>query len=225
MSGDPKPGRNRAGTVPGAKTRRDHDLTELADPAWERQKWETELGYQRFRLYRDLSLTRSLGRVAGAAKVSIKAITDMSVSNLWPERARRYDAFLDTIGRQVTESAVRAAAGENTKRIGEMQQTEWDIWNEAKTTVLSLLQAARGFMLTHKDGTEEYVPGDPRAASAAAQVLREADRVARMATGQPTEGSRPKPDEVGRESDLDAFLDQLSGGPGEPVPEGTAKPD
>lgn len=180
------------------QTRKRHDETELRDPAWERQRWETAGGYDRFRLYRDLGATRSIARVARGAGVSDDAMGDMSAANLWVERARRYDAYLDALGRSATEDAVREQATENARRVAAMQQEEWEIWQLAKDGITSLIGQA--------------IAGEPKAGGAAAQLLREANRVARMATGQPTEGSRPKADEQGREADIDAFLDNLAGG-------------
>jgi hypothetical protein len=218
--------RSRRPLAPGDKNKgRARDATELREPAWERQPWETALSYQRFRLYRDLSATRSVARVAREAGVSESHANDTAKRNLWTERCRRYDAFLDTRHLAVTEQAVRDAAAENARRVGDMQQTEWEIWEAAKETVLDLLRTARGRAETvHTDDGERtiWVDADPRAAGQAAQLLREADRVARMATGQPTEGMRPKPDEAGRESDLDAFLKELEGDAGAVPPGNTS---
>lgn len=217
---------------PGRKTFKDevrHDETELVDPAWERQRWETPPAYERFRAYRDLGATRTLARVAEVFGVAEDTVHRQSRKYVWVERANRWDAHLDTLGRGVTESATREAAALNAQRVAEMKEAEWRIWEAVQSGVLNLIEQAKGFTITDKaTGQKTYVAGDPKAGGAAAQLIREGSRVARMATGQPTEGSRPKPDETGREADLDAFLDGLSGGhapddvPVEAVPPRTA---
>lgn len=183
--------------VTAAARARKHDPSELVDPAWEKQPWESMTAYNRFRLYRDMP-KRSQQAVAAHFGTSDDNIHKIANRNLWAERAERFDAHLDTLGLAMTERQVQNDAAKTAARAAEIAESEWEVWQAAKPAILSLLNQAAG--------------GDPKAAGGAAQLIREADRMVRVAAGLPTEGRRPKDGEGdGRQADLDAFLESLVG--------------
>jgi hypothetical protein len=169
-----------------------HDRSELVDPLWERQPWETRKAYERFRAFRDMP-NRELAKVATMFGVSADYIRTISPKNLWVERADAWDAHLDRIGIKTTEASVKHAAATTAQKIADLTAAEWEIWDAAKGRIVALLAS-----------------GDPKDAQAAAQLIREANKVARLSTGMPTEGVKPgSGQDESRSSDLDAFLDSL----------------
>jgi hypothetical protein len=150
--------------------------------------------YGYFRLYRDMR-RRNKEEVARALSVSSTYIAAMSKAKLWDERVNRYDAWLDTRSLAVTEEAVRNQALVHQQRRDQLLETEWELAVQIQKKVKDLLE---------KEGDDRNAHRD------AAALLREGDRVARLAVQLHTEGGKPQPTDEGMGSDIDAFLDHLA---------------
>jgi len=172
-------------------------VEELRDPAWERQTLEGEKQYTQFRVFRDMP-NRQKRAVARHFGVSERTIAETAKNKLWDERAQRYDAHLEAVALAVTERNVRSDAAENQRRIKEVIEEEYKLWGEAMKKVRELLS----------------MPADERTAvQSAANLLREAHRMGRLAVGLHTEGGKAEASsDKTRDSDLEAFLDSLAGG-------------
>lgn len=147
---------------------------QLRDPAWERQPLEGEKQYTQFRVFRDMP-ARSKRAVAKHFGVSERTVAETARAKLWDERAQRYDSHLEALALAITERTVRNDAAENQRRIREVVEEEYQLWHAAMAKVRELLAE----------------PPDPRTAhQAAANLLREAHRMGRLAVGLHTEGGK-----------------------------------
>lgn len=62
---------------------------------WELQEWESQIQYEYFVIYRDISSKRTLPKAAEIAGVSKDLLGQYSTNNQWIERVRAYDMYID----------------------------------------------------------------------------------------------------------------------------------
>lgn len=77
---------------------------------WEKQDYDTSKAYQRFCIYRDMGIQRSLQKVRkelGKPPKYIRALEYASVRYKWVERAEAYDAYVEEECRKENEVEIK----------------------------------------------------------------------------------------------------------------------
>lgn len=148
---------------------------------WEKQPWESFKAFESFALYRDLGLARSLSKATQALIETVPArkaetvrtqMGGWSALNRWVERAEAYDLHVDARMLEQREG-----------RVGRMNRR----YEAAAATLSARALSAIAGGTDENGDTVEPVSLDGMDAEALMRILVNAQKVERLATGQPTE--------------------------------------
>lgn len=100
--------------------------------AWERQPSESAAAWEAFACYRDLGLSRSIGKVAERLAKSRTLIERWSTTHRWVLRAEAWDREQDRLwraerqqaGREVARRHARLASAAQSKIVAQLQQLD-----------------------------------------------------------------------------------------------------
>lgn len=204
-----------------------HRIQVLRDPLWEVQAGETSKAYEAFRIYRDQGSSRTIKRTTEIMGYTVNArhpnnaasnhLAEWSSKYRWGERARAYDAYLDTMLTGERERYAREAQRQWFAREEALRETEWELMQAFADKIRAMLQHPITRVTKRKesrDGRTIWMTIIEPARwdwKSAAEIMKHTMFQGRMAAGMVTDGARaaaPDPTERGA-SDVDAWLASL----------------